>query len=126
MSAFAALTLKNYAIADVIFSPLSIDSTGVATYGSSNAIYDAKSFVSISSKVPSARSNKARLKLKVTLPLMDTVDTTKKLDEAIAAVDLAFPKNMGQAARRDLTAYIATLVTDAVTTAFVDGFEGIY
>lgn len=126
MSAFATLTLKNNATTDVVFSPLTIDSNGVAQYGTADTIYDGKTFVSISSKVPSVRSNKARLKLKITHPLMDSVDTTKKLDEAIATVDIAYPKNMSQAARRDLKAYIATLVTNAVTTAFVDGFEGIY
>lgn len=126
MSAFAALTLKNNATTDVVFSPLTIDTNGVAQYGSLNAIYDGKTFVSISSKVPSVRSNKARLKLKITLPLMDAVDTSKKIDEAIASVEIAFPKNMGQSSRRDLRAYIDTLISNAVTTAFVDGFEGIY
>lgn len=126
MSAFANLTLKNNATTDVVFNPLTIDSAGIASYGSSDPIFDKKTFVSISSKVPNARTNKARLKLKITHPLMDVVDPNLKVDEAIATVDLSFPKNMGQAARRDLKAYISTLVTNAVTTAFVDNFEGIY
>lgn len=126
MSAFAALVLTNSAAANVTFNPLTIDSTGIASYATSDAIYDAKSFVSISSKVPNARSTKARFKGKVTVPLMDPVDPTKKIDEAIAAIDIAFPKNMGLTQRLDLKAYVDSLVSNAILTAFATSFEGIY
>jgi hypothetical protein len=127
MSAFATLALQNNAGTTVNFAPLTIDSaSGVASYGTSDAVYDQKSVVTASVKYPSKSSTKARLRLKVTVPLMDTVDTTKKVDEAIGTVELAFPKNMSSTDRLNLRKYVQTLVADAVTTAFATSFEGIY
>jgi len=126
MSAFAALSLQNNAAATVTFNPLTIDSSGVASWATSDAIYDAKSIVTVSTKVPNSKSTKARLKAKVVVPLMDSVNTTLKVDELVINLDMAIPKNMGLTPRLDARKYIDTLVQNALVTAFLTSFEGVY
>jgi len=127
MSAFAVLTLKDNSAANVTFNPLTIDSsTGVATWATADAIYDAKKFVTWSSRTPSSKSSKARLKLKVTIPIMDVVDTTKKVDEAICSIEIAVPRNQALTPRLDLKAFADTLLQNAIVTAFMTTYEGIY
>jgi hypothetical protein len=130
MSAFAALTLKNNANADVVFSPLTINSqTGVASWGTAVAAYDNKSVVTMSSQVPTTKSTKARAKVKVTVPyLVEDVNygNMTKIDDCIIQIDIAIPKNMDSAARADAQAYLKSVVAHAILTAFVTNFEGIY
>lgn len=126
MTAFAALTLKNNAGTDVVFNPLTIDQTGVASWATSDARFDAKSIVTVSTKTPSARQPKARIKLKVTVPVMDAIDTTKKIDEIIATCEIAIPKNSDSTLRANARKHIETLLAHAVSTTFVTSFEGVY
>jgi hypothetical protein len=127
MSAFAALALTNEAATSVTFSPMSIDtSTGIATYATSDGIFDAKSVVSISTRVPSAKSTRARLKLKVSIPIMDPVVTSKKADECLVSVEFSLPRNATSAMRLDTRAYAKALIAHATSTAFLTSFEGIY
>jgi hypothetical protein len=129
MSAFAALTLKDHANADTVFSPLTINSqTGVSSWGTSITAYDNKAIVTMSSQTPTAKSSKARAKLKVTVPYLveDVVGNMNKVDDCIVQIDIAIPKNMDSTARLDAQAYLKSLVAHAILTAFVTNFEGIY
>jgi hypothetical protein len=127
MSAFANITLVNNAAANVVFYPMTIvTSTGVAMYATSDAVFDAKSILTISTKQPAGANTRAKYRAKVTIPVMDAVYTTKKIDEAIVTVDFSLPRDLGSTPRLDARAYIKALIADAVTTAFLTSYEGIY
>lgn len=126
MSAFASLTLQNNAAANVIFNPQSIDSMGVATYLTGDAILDAKSRVTMSVNLPKNGSTVSRVKQKIVVPVMDTVDPSKKVAEAYANIEFVFPKNASETIRLDCRKYAVTLLSSAVTTAAVQGLEAVY
>jgi hypothetical protein len=126
MSAFATLTLQNNAATNVVFNPQSIDSDGVATYLSGDAILDAKKKVTMSVSLPKGGSTVARVKQKVVVPIMDTIDANKKVAEAYVTIDFVLPKLASETIRLDLRKYADTLLTNAVTTAAVQSLEAIY
>ncbi|DAD51380.1 coat protein [ssRNA phage Zoerhiza.1_16] len=131
MTAFASQNLKNAAGSNVAFAPQTINpSNGVASWATSaETVYDLKSFLSISSSVPSAKSSKARLRVKISVPmtLSDAGGTYYKADEAIATLDIAIPKNMDLTYRQNLQAFMKSVLTDAsFVTNFMSAFEGIY
>jgi len=126
MSAFATLTLQNNAAANVVFNPSSIDSVGVATWFTSSAIYDAREKATLSIRLPKNGSSVARVVGKVSIPIMDSVDTTKKVAEAIGTVELVLPKQASETVRLNLRKELDTLLADAVTTAAVQYLESIY
>lgn len=129
MSAFAPVSLKNQAATEIVFSPTTVDrnsSVNVANYAAPGTVYDARHKLSASIQLPTARSTRAKVKLKVTIPYMDAVNTSVKIDESIINIDFSFPKGAAQIDRQNLRAYAADLLTDAIVTAMVDNFEGIY
>lgn len=127
MSAFAALTLVNNAAANVTFNPLALNaSTGVASYATNNAVYDQKSVASLSVTLPSAKSARCKVKGKVIIPIMDIVNTSLKTDEVIGYFEFVLPKTASQTQRLDIRKYLDTMITNAIVTAAVDNFEGIY
>lgn len=126
MSAFAPLTLLNNAGTNVVFNPQSIDSEGVATYLSGDAILDAKKKVTISVNLPKGGSTVARVKEKIVVPIMDTIDFNKKVAEAYVTVDFVLPKLASQTIRMDLRKYIHALIDDAITKAAIQDLESIY
>lgn len=126
MSAFATLTLQNNAATNVVFNPQSIDSDGVATYLSGDAVLDAKKKVTMSVTLPRGGSAVARVKQKIVVPIMDTIDLNKKVAEAYVTIDFVLPKLASETVRLDLRKYADTLLTNAVTTAAVQSLEAIY
>lgn len=126
MSAFAAVTLQNNAATNVVFNPQSIDSDGVATFLTGDAILDAKSRLTMSVSLPKNGSTVSRVKQKIVVPIMDTVDATKKVAEAYVNIEFVFPKNTSETTRLDIRKYAATLATNAITTAAVQSLEAIY
>lgn len=126
MSAFASLTLQNNAAANVVFTPGAIDSDGVAVWRSNDAVFDAKKLVTMSVKAPSGGSQVARIKQKVLIPVMDTLDATKKVGEAYVTVEAVIHKQASETIRLDLRKHAQTLLADAVSTAAFQNIEGIY
>lgn len=126
MTAFAALTLKNNALADVAFNPTGIDTKGVATWLDANGVYDAKSKVTMSVTLPSATSQVIRVKQRVAIPIMDPVNTTLKVAEAYVSIEFVLPKKASLTQRLDLRKHAETLISNAVTTAAATSLEGIY
>lgn len=116
MTAFASLTLVNNAAANVVFAPQSIDANGVATWLTSDSIYDAKQKVTMSLSLPKNGSSVARLKQRIMIPIMDTVDTTKKIAEAYADVTVVIPKQASETQRLDLRKFVEKLTANAVST----------
>lgn len=129
MSQFAAVNLKNQAGTEVTFSPTVVDrnaSINVANWAASGTIYDGRHKLSASLQLPTARSSRAKVKLKVVVPFMSTVDPSVKLDESIINIDFSMPKSAALLDRQNLRAYAADLLTDALVIAMVESFEGVY
>lgn len=127
MTQLATLQLKNQAGTEVNFAVNGVNySNNVASWAAAGASYDAKSIATFSLVPPSSKSTRARVKLKVSIPIMDAVQTTLKVDELIANVELVLPKVAVLADRQNLRAYIADFLTDAVVVNAVENFEGVY
>jgi len=126
MPAIAALTLADRTPANVVFTPQSIDALGVARYYDDNSIFDAKRVVSMSVTLPKNGSSVARIKEKIVIPIMDTVDTSKKLGEIIVNLDAVIPKLASANQRLDARAFIVSLAGNAVSTAAFTSLENVY
>jgi hypothetical protein len=74
----------------------------------------------------SSGSSAVRVKQKVVVPIMDTVDTTKKLGEIIANVELVLPKITTSAQRIVARNLVRSLVANAVTVAATENFEAVF
>lgn len=127
MSQLATLQLKNQSATEVDFNVNGVNyANNVASWAAAGASYDAKSIATFSLQQPSGKSTRARLKLKVSIPIMDAVQTTTKIDELIASVELVLPKSSVLLDRQNLRAYIADFLTDTVVVNAVEKFEGVY
>lgn len=126
MSAFATLTLQNNAAANVVFAPSSIDSNGVASWFVTNSVYDARWKATMALSLPKNGGTVARLKQRIVIPVMDTVDATKKIGEGYVNIEFVLPKQMSSTNRLDLRKLADTMITNAVTTAGVTDLESIY
>lgn len=126
MSAFANLVLVNNAAANVTFVPSSIDASGVATWREQVSVFDAARRVTMSVSLPKNGGTVARVKQKVVIPIMDSVDTSKKIAEAYVNVEYVFPKQASDTVRLDARKFVDTLILHAVSTAAVQSLESIY
>lgn len=127
MSQFTTLNLKNQAATEVAFANSKIDyQTGVSTWIAAGSSFDSRQKATLSMTLPSARSNRARVKAKVSIPIMDVVDATRKVDELVCNVEFVLPSKSILADRQNLRAYVADFLTDAVIVAAVENFEGVY
>lgn len=126
MSAFASITLQNNAAANVVFTPSSIDRDGVATWYSTASVLDARPRATLSVRNPKNGSSVARVVGKVALPVMDTVDTTKKIAEVLGNFEFVLPKQASQTNRLDIRKLVDTMIQNAVLTAAVQDIEAVY
>lgn len=126
MSAFAAISLQNEAAVAQTFNPANIDSAGVAKWLGTETVLDGKKSVTMSVILPKNGSSVVRIKQRISIPVMDAVDVTKKIADCYADVTMVLPKQASATNRLDLRKYIDQLVTNAVTTAAVSNFESIY
>lgn len=127
MTAFAALSLLNNAAVAQSFAPVGIDPSGVAKWmTTSEAVYDARRQATMLTTLPKNGSNVFRMKQKVVIPVMDIIDISKKVAEAYVNVEFVIPKQANLTQRLDLRAYADEFVKNAVSTAAITNFEGIY
>lgn len=127
MTAFASLSLLNYAAVAQTFVPSVIDASGVAKWiTNTESTFDARRVATLSVSTPKNGSKVARAKLRVSLPVMDAVDTTLKVADCYCNVEFVLPKQASLTQRRDLQAAIADFLTDATVVAAVENFESIY
>lgn len=127
MSQFNTLQLKNQAGVEQSFTVSGIDySTNVATWLLAGASYDDSVKATFSLAQPTARSSRARVKLRLSIPIMDTVIPTRKVDEILASVELVLPKSSTLGARQDLRAYITDFLADTVVVKAVENYESVY
>jgi len=126
MSAFAALSLQNNAAVAQAFNPQSIDAAGVATWYGTETVLDAKKKVTLSVSLPKNGSTVSRVKQRISVPIMDAVDATKKIADAYVDITFVLPKQASETVRLDLRKYADQLLINAVTTAAVQNLEAIY
>jgi hypothetical protein len=127
MPAFANLSLKNQAATEVVYTPADIDpATGVARYLGAGANYDARPQVTVSTSYPKGNSTKVKVKGKIVFPVMDILDTTKKVDENIATFEFSLSKTSALLTRQDLRAALADFLIDPVVITGIEGFESVY
>lgn len=126
MSAFTTVTIVDYAVANVVFSPAKIDSTGLAKWYAPGTVFDAKPSCTLLVKEPKNGSNVARVSCRITIPVMDTVDTTKKIGDTIGSVEFVLPKQASLTARRDVKALIVSLLANAAITDAVENLASVY
>jgi hypothetical protein len=127
MPAFAVLSLKNQAGTEVNYSPADIDpSTSVARYLGAGASFDARNQVTISTSYPKGTSTKVKIKGKIVVPIMDALDSTKKVDENIAQFEFSLSKSSPLLVRQDIRAALADFLTDNVTVTAIENFESVY
>lgn len=126
MSAFATLTLQNNAAANVVLSPNSIDAQGVATWFGTATVLDARARATLSVRNPKGTSSVARVMGKVAVPIMDTVDPSKKVAEVLGTFEFVLPKQATETQRLDIRKMVDTMLTNAVLTAAVQNIEAIY
>jgi hypothetical protein len=126
MVAFASKTLLNYAAANVVLTPARIDATGVAKWRGSDSVFDAQPTATLLVKEPKNGSNVARVSGKIVVPVMDTVDTTKKVGECICTYEFVLPKAATLTQRRDILAMAKSDLDHATVEAAVENIESIY
>lgn len=126
MPAFAALTLTDHAAANIVFGPTAIDANGVAKWLGPETVFDGKKSVTQSISLPKNGSSVVRVKQRIAIPVMDTVDTTKKIGEAYVNVEYVMPKQAALATRLDLKAFLVDLAGESLTTNALTSFESAY
>lgn len=127
MSAFATLNLKNQAGTEVAFAPAQIDpSTKIARWLASGSSYDAKPSAQIVVDLPKNGSTRIKVKGKVSIPVMDPIDASKRIDENLCAFEFSLSKTSVLLDRQNLRAHIADFLTDAVVVAAIEQFEAVY
>lgn len=127
MAAITMLSLKNDNGDEVDFIPSKIDAqTGVVSYGTQAESFDRRSVATISVALPRSSGTRVRVKGKVTIPVMDSLDNTKRVDEEIGTFEFSLSKNGSLETRRHLLAHIKDFVSDAVVSVAVANFESPY
>lgn len=127
MPAFATLQLKNQAATEVSYSPADIDpASNVAKWLGAGASYDARPQVTLSVSYPKGNATKVKVRGKISVPIMDPVVTTQKVDELIGTFEISLPKISALIDRQNLRAALADFLVDATVIAGVENFESVY
>jgi hypothetical protein len=124
MSAFATLTISNGTTNDS-FVPSTL-SNNLAIWRKSASVYDAQAQLSNLYTGPKVGSSVVRVKQKVVIPKMDTVDATKKVSEFVCNIEFIMPKNSTDTERDLLRNYVISMVSNAITTGCVNNLQGVY
>lgn len=127
MGSLATLALKDASGSEVNFLVSGINySNNVASWNADGSSYDARPQATFSLSLPTARSTRARVRAKVSIPIMDVANPLVKRDELICNVEFVLPKSADLADRQDLRSYVADFLTDTVITNAVDKFESVF
>lgn len=126
MPAFAALSLLNISNNPVVFAPQSKDANGVSLWLGPETELDAKSKITQSVNLPKNGSPVTRVKQRIILPVMDSLDPTKKITEAYADVVYVLPKQASENTRLNLRKLVGELSGHTMTIAAVRNYEDNY
>jgi len=127
MTQLADLIVVDGSAANQTFFVQNVDyTTGVASWATTAASFDAARVISFSLRPPSKTSNRVRIRAKVVIPIMDPVLTTKKIDELVGEISFSIPKTAASLARGDLRAFVRNFLSDNVVINAVNTFQGVY
>lgn len=126
MTAFAAITLLNHAAANVVFAPNKIDAAGVAKWLGAETIYDGKRSATLSVTLPQNGSTVVRIKGRINQPIMDTVDTAKKVGDMYLNIEGVIPKLASETNRLDLLALSKSFLDNPAIEAAFQNLESQY
>lgn len=127
MTAFAAILLDDDGDTPHTFSPSTIDSNGAARlFENGDVPFDGRNALSLSVKLPKNGSQVARVTAKVVVPVMDSIDSTKKVGEVLGNVEFVIPKGATTSHRADLLAFVRNFLADPSVEAAVSELESIY
>lgn len=127
MTQLADLVISDGSATNRTFVVQNVDyQTGVATWGLAGASFDASTIASFSIKPPSKTSSRTRIRCRITIPIMDPVLTTKKVDEVIGDVTFNIPKIANSNTRLDIRAFTRNFLSDNVVINACNSFQGVY
>lgn len=136
MSAIAALTLADSVPANHTFSPVNIDSTGIAKWADrSGGIALGFPVVTLSLRSPTKASRNYKLTAKVVTPVLEVTSPSTatgiqpaptKAYDLLATIDIVLPERSTALQRNDLLAYLKNFLANAVITNAVGSFESVY
>lgn len=127
MTQFTTLNLKDDSASEVAFTVEGINyQTNVASWVNVGSFYDESPRATFSLVPPTARASRARVRAKVTIPIMDSVSGAIKVDELIANVEFVLPKNSNLNQRKNLRAFLVDFVNDNVVINAIQNFESVY
>lgn len=136
MSAIAALTLADSVPANHTFSPVNIDSTGIAKWADrSGGIALGFPVVTLSLRSPTKASRNYKLTAKVVTPVLEVTSPSTatgiqpaptKAYDLLATIDIVLPERSTALQRNDLLAYFKNFLGNAVITNAVASFESVY
>lgn len=135
MPAFASIVLKDSAAANITFTPLSLDGTGIAKWigtASDSATvggissFEAKRSASSSVTLPKNGSTVVRIKQKVLVPVYEPIAPFAKMGDAYVNVEFVVPAGAGQGDLTDLVAHAKDMIALSLTASAVTAFEPVY
>lgn len=127
MTQLADLTIADGAAANQTFVVSGVNyQTNVATWLKAGASFDASIPMTFSIKIPSAKTTRTRIRVRVSIPIMDPVYTTKKIDELYADISFSIPKTATAAQKADIRAYARNMLSDNVVINAVNSNQGVY
>jgi len=133
MTAFAVTVGKDWdgtlsgATNSVNYVPSRIDPNGVAIWTLAGASFDAEKKLSMSVRRPTKGSQVIRVQVKLVHPVMDATDTTLKIGDCLANVELVFPKTVEQEDRYLLVGHLLEFLHNGAAFAgAIDSYESVY
>lgn len=125
IAAFAVAT--DGSSGSISFTPIGQDSKGVWTYLSpDDSVYDARQKVTQSFRLPNQKSKVARAQVKLSMPIMDSVDPTKKSGEIFANLEVVIPKFADAATRTQFLYELKGLLYTSVVSSALVEMESMY
>lgn len=138
MTAIAALTLADGQATPVnhTFSPVTIDSAGVAKYSDrSGGIALGYSTITLSLRQPTKDSRVYKVMAKIVTPVLEQTSASTstgiqpaptKAYDLTATVEILLPERSTLSQRKDLLAYLKNFMANAVMSSAVQDFESVY
>lgn len=138
MTAIAALTLKDGQAtpANHTFSPVNIDSAGIARWADrAGGIALGFPVVTFSLRNPTKASRVYKVSGKIVLPVLEVTSPSTasgiqpaptKAYDLTATIEMMLPERSTAAQRSDLMAYAKEFLANAVMTQAVASFESVY
>lgn len=127
MTQFTTVTLPDSATVNKNFTPGNINyGQNLATWYLAGPSFDAASVLSLSFKPASSTVSRSKVRARLTIPIMDPVLTTKKVDEVIMEITASIPKTATLQQRTDARVFMRGFQSNNAWMSAIDSFEGVF